>query len=98
MSEILAFQAILFVCATTAFVASLRFLRRFLELRHERLLRTPPEGIAERLDRIEMAAESTALEVERIAEANRFIAKLLADSRGAPSPLPKPPERVITPH
>jgi hypothetical protein len=39
MSEILAFQAVLFVCGTTAFVASLRFLRRFLELRYERIER-----------------------------------------------------------
>lgn len=98
MSEILAFQAILFVCGTTAFVASLRFFRRFLELRQERVLRRPPDEISERLERIEMAVESTALEVERIAEANRFVAKLLAESRGPVSPLAKPPERVITPH
>jgi hypothetical protein len=98
MSEILLFQAILFVCGTTAFVASLRFIRRFLELRHERSLLSPPDGVSERLERIEMAVESTALEVERIAEANRFVAKLLADGRGLPSPSAKPPERVITPH
>lgn len=98
MSEILAFQAILFVCATTAFVASLRFLRHFLELRHERYLRMPPADLSARLERIEVAVDSTALEVERISEANRFVAKLLAD-RGVPSgSLGKPPERVITPH
>jgi hypothetical protein len=97
MSEILAFQAILFVCGTTAFVASLRFLRRYLELRHERSLSAPTMGLPERLDRIEVAVEATALEVERISEANRFIAKLLAD-RAAPAIPPVRPERVITPH
>jgi len=98
MSEVLAFQAILFICGTAAFMASLRFLRRFLELRHERSLRKPPEGLSERLERIEMTVESTAIEVERIAEANRFMAKLLADRHGSAVPLVKPPERVITPH
>ncbi len=97
MSEILAFQAILFVCGTTAFVASLRFLRRYLELRHERSLSAPTTELHERLDRIELAVEATALEVERISEANRFVAKLLAD-RAAPMVHPAPPERVITPH
>ena len=97
MSEILAFQAILFVCGTTAFVASLRFLRRFLELKQERSLRAPPDGLTVRLDRIEMAVEATALEVERISEANRFMAKLLADRAGSGRP-PTTPPRVITPH
>jgi hypothetical protein len=98
MSEILAFQAILFGCGTIAFVATLRFVRRFLELRHDKLLRTPNSDHAERLVRIETAVESTAVEVERIAEASRFIAKLLSD-RGVPTTaLGKSPERVITPH
>lgn len=97
MSEILAFQAILFVCGTTAFVASLRFLRRYLELRHERSLSTLTTELPERLDRIEVAVEAIALEVERISEAHRFIAKLLAD-RAVPTVVPERPERVITPH
>lgn len=98
MSEILAFQAILFVCGTIAFVATLRFGRRFLELRHERFLHTPDGELAERLTRIEAAVESTAVEVERISEANRFVAKLLSERSIPVSPLGKPPERVITPH
>ncbi len=98
MSDIFALQAVLLVCGTTAFVASLRFLRRYLELRHERALRLPPADLSERLERIEQTVESTAVEVERVAEANRFVAKLLAE-RGTPiGSLVKPPERVITPH
>ena len=96
MSEILAFQAVLFVCGTTAFVASLRFLRRFLELRHERSMHTSKDLLAERIDRMEAMLESTALEVERIGEANRFVAKLLTE-RAGPGPSSKP-GRVITPH
>jgi hypothetical protein len=97
MSEILAFQGLVFVCATTAFVASLRFLRRFLELRHERTLSVPTTGLQERLERIETTVDATALEVERIAEANRFMAKLLADRNAGALPSSRP-ERVITPH
>jgi len=98
MSEILAFQAILFVCGTTALVATLRFGRRFLELRHARLLHIPDAELVERLARIEAAVESTAVEVERIAEANRFVAKVLSERIVPTTPLGKSPERVITPH
>lgn len=55
------------------------------------------EGVQERLERIEAVVESTALEVERMSEANRFIAKLLADREGT-ARLGSRPERVITPH
>jgi hypothetical protein len=44
-----------------------------------------------------MTVEATAVEVERIAEANRFVAKLLVD-RAGPLPAMSKPERVITPH
>lgn len=97
MGEILAFQAVLFVCGTTAFVASLRFLRRFLELRHERAMHTAPDALAGRIERMESMLESTALEVERIGEANRFVAKLLSERVGVASG-PSKPERAITPH
>jgi hypothetical protein len=97
MSESVFLQAWMLVCGTVAFVASLRFLRRFLELRHERRFPIAIDGLQERLERIELAAEATAVEVERMSEANRFIAKLLAD-RGGAANLASPPERVITPH
>ena len=93
----MAFQAIVIVCATGAFVASLGVLRRYLELRHERTLSAPDTDLRERLERIEAAVETTALEVERIAEAQRFMTKLLAERSGAQVPPPRP-ERVITPH
>ena len=106
MGPILVYQATLIGCVAigaVAFVASLSVFRRFLELRHERWVRGQtsnpglPDRLVERLDRIEATVESTALEVERIAEANRFMAKLLADRAAPAAPLSKP-ERVITPH
>jgi hypothetical protein len=46
---------------------------------------------------MELAVEATAVEVERISEANRFMAKLLADRAGAVR-LASRPDRLITPH
>ncbi len=97
MSEILALQALVFVCGTTAFVASLRFLGRYLELRRERPIPPLADGLSERLERIEEIVEATALEVERISEGNRFMTKLLAECGGVADPASRP-ERVITPH
>ena len=94
--EYLAFQAVTIICATAAFVASLRFVRQYLELRNTRRIAPPPVQ-DDRLDRIEMIVEATAVEVERISEANRFMAKLLAERTGTTGPSNRP-ERVITPH
>jgi hypothetical protein len=48
---------------------------------------TPPD-VKARLERIEHAVEAVAIEVERIAEAQRFAAKLMAEQpkRGLPGP------------
>ena len=40
-----------------------------------------PSDVTSRLERIEQAVEAVAIEVERIAEAQRFSAKLMADQR-----------------
>jgi hypothetical protein len=97
MSEGVFLQAMTLVCGTIAFLGSLRFLRRFLELKHERRIPIAIDGLQEPLERIELAVEATAVDLERISEANRFMAKLLADRVGAAN-LASRPERVITPH
>lgn len=97
MSEFAFLTALSIVFGTIAFLGSLVFVRRWLEIRQSRRTPIALEGLQERLDRIEATVESTALEVERMSEANRFIAKLLSE-RGGTADLPAPPERVITPH
>ncbi len=97
MSVSVFLQVWMLLFGTVAFVSSLRFLRRLLELRHERRVPIALEALQERLERIESTVESTALEVERMSEANRFIAKLIAE-RGAAANPPGRQERVITPH
>src|SRR5678816_2571414 len=98
MSEILVLQTVVIVCGTAAFVASLRFVRRYLELKHERRVPTSIDALSERLERIELIVEATAVEVERVSEANRFMSKLLADRSGPLTPVnpASRPERVIT--
>ena len=97
MWDIMILQVVVLLCGTTVFVTSMRFLRRYLELKQERSLRAPDSGLTDRLERIEATVETTALEVERISEAHRFMAKLLAD-RGVSTRTPAKLERVITPH
>jgi hypothetical protein len=41
---------------------------------------------ARRLERIEQTVDATAIEVERLGESNRFVAKLLADKTDALRP------------
>jgi hypothetical protein len=97
MSEPVFLDALLIVMGTVAFIASLSFLRRLFESRSAR--RPPVEigALEARLERIESVVEATAVEVERISEANRFMATLLSDRAGTASPSSST-ERVITPH
>ena len=44
-----------------------------------------PEVVT-RLDRIEQAVEAVAIEVERISEGQRYVTKVMSDSRALPSP------------
>ena len=43
-----------------------------------------PTEVTDRLERMEQALDSVALEVERISEGQRFTTKLLSEGRGAP--------------
>jgi hypothetical protein len=97
MSETVFLSAWGLVCGTIAFLGLLRFARRFLELKNERRVPIALDGLQDRLERIESTVEATAVEVERMSEASRFMAKLLADRPGAAN-LASRPERVVTPH
>ena len=55
------------------------------------------EEIAGRLGRMEQALDATAVEVERISEAQRFTTKLLVD-KGHQGAIENTRARVVTPH
>lgn len=62
----------------------------------------PLPNVAPRIERIEQAIEGIALEVERVAEAQRYSAKLLTerlpDAQASTARRAPAPERVATPH
>lgn len=55
------------------------------------------DALSARLERMEQTIDSIAIEVERVSEAQRFTAKLLAERSGDAAQV-RPPGRVITPH
>jgi hypothetical protein len=97
MSEGVYLYSITLAFGTVALLGSLRFLRGILERRHEGRIPVASEELFQRLERIEMSIEAIAVEVERGSEAQRFVAKLLAERSGAPGHAVQS-ERVITPH
>jgi hypothetical protein len=52
-----------------------------------------PPDVAARLERMEQAIDSIAVEVERISEGQRFTTKLLADRVPLPAPSAQPDQR-----
>jgi hypothetical protein len=57
------------------------------------------EGVSlERLDRIEQIVETSAIEIERIAEGQRYVSKLLAERPPMTAPGERNPGRIVTPH
>lgn len=99
MSDILVLQVVVIACGTSAFIASLQFLRRWLELKAKRPDTIAGDGgLHARLETIEQIVATTAIEVERLSEANRFMARLLAERTGVADTAPRPEPRVITPH
>lgn len=78
--------------AVTKIALALIARRKVLDLQLDRA------ALEERLARIEAAVESTAIEVERIGEGQRFTTRLLQE-RGLPgNAAPRPAEKSITPH
>jgi hypothetical protein len=90
--------AIALIVGGTIVLASIaRVVRQYFEGRARHTPAVLPVELERRLERIEAAVETTAVEVERIAEGNRFMSKLLAERAGA-APWARGPERVTTPH
>ena len=82
--DILVFAGIItFMGCMTGIIITMLKYRRHKDLPQGDLKRQLGE-MADHLNRIETAVDSTALEVERIAEGQRFTTRLLAD-RGTPA-------------
>ncbi|AHG89090.1 hypothetical protein J421_1553 [Gemmatirosa kalamazoonensis] len=80
-----------------------RAFQRWMETRRQpppidesRLVATLEE-LRDRMAQLERTVDASAVELERIGEADRYMAKLLAERVPAAVPAPRS-ERVITPH
>ncbi len=81
--------AIIFGTMTGMFYPLIRAWARRLENKGAPL-QLPLRDVEERLDRIERAVESIAVEVERVSEGQRFVTKLLAEKPAAKLPASEP--------
>lgn len=86
MNEDIAVVAIVFITMGSVLFPLVRAWSRRIEGRGKSPAALSPD-VAERLERIERAVESIAIEVERISEGQRFVTKVLAD-RGEIPKLP----------
>jgi hypothetical protein len=57
--------------------------------RSSKLAEQPSQHLMQRLDRMEEGIETIALEVERISEGQRFVTKVIGESRGEPLAIPR---------
>jgi len=86
-----------------------RAFQRWMETRHQPPPAAPMDEarlvamlgeLRDRVAQLQQSVDASAVELERIAEADRYIAKLVSERVPAPLPAPRAEraERVITPH
>jgi hypothetical protein len=73
------------VSGTIITVTGMALISRHILHRKQQRGALPTEEVLRRLERIEQIVDTTAIEVERLAESNRFVAKLLAQRSEVPA-------------
>lgn len=74
------------MCGSAVLITAMLLIARHISQRRLSSQALPNVEIAARLERIEHTVEATAIEVERLSEASRFVAKLLAGKTDSPRP------------
>lgn len=74
------------MCSTAVVITAMMLISRHISQRRLSSQALPNDEIASRLERIEQTVETTAIEVERLAESSRFVTKLLAGKTDAHRP------------
>lgn len=67
------------MCGSAVIISTIATVSRAVTQRQRAAATPPNDEVLRRLERIEQSVEVTAIEVERLAEANRFLTKLLAN-------------------
>jgi hypothetical protein len=98
MTESMLVDVLTFLFGAGCLIAFTRLVTAFFS--RKRPVAPAPESAAleARLARIEQITESTAIEVERISESQRFMVNVFSQRPADPAPLPRPAARVTTPH
>jgi hypothetical protein len=76
------------ICGSLIVISSLKLLRSYVESRARRAATEFPRALEERLHLIQNTVEATAIEVERVAEANRYLTRILSEGAGRAPALP----------
>jgi hypothetical protein len=74
------------LCGAAILMSAMQLISRHISERRLPSSAAPNDEVLRRLERIEQIVDTTAVEVERMAESNRFMTKLLAEKTG---PLPR---------
>ena len=72
------------ICGSAVLIVGMALISRHISERRLTARAAPNDEILQRLERIEQIVDTTAVEVERLAESNRFVAKLLAERSSTP--------------
>ena len=67
------------ICGSTVLVSAIRLVRQHIESKARQAPAALPPTVDRRLERMEQTLDAMAIEIERVAEANRFMSKLLAE-------------------
>ena|SRR5438309_1110445 len=81
-------EALGIICGSLIIVSFLKLLRSYVETRARRATTELPRAVEERLRLIQTTVEATAIEVERVAEANRYLTRILSEGAGRAPALP----------
>ncbi|HEX6807165.1 MAG TPA: hypothetical protein VF118_04215 [Gemmatimonadaceae bacterium] len=98
MTESMLTDVLTFLFGVGCLVAFTRVLTAFFNRKRPTSPAPDMTALEARLSRIEQIVESTAIEVERVTESQRFMVNVFSQRSAEPAPLPRPGVRVTTPH
>ncbi len=98
MTESMLTDLLTFLFGVGCLVAFTRVVTAFFNRKRPTSAAPDMSGLEARLSRIEQIVESTAIEVERVTESQRFMVNVFSQRSAEPAPLPRPGARVTTPH
>jgi hypothetical protein len=98
MTESMLTDTLTFLFGVGCLIAFTRILTAFFNRKRPAAAAPDTTALDARLSRIEQIVESTAIEVERVTESQRFMVNVFSQRPPEPASLPRPGSRVTTPH